>query len=104
MAEKLCELRKKGGGGTSELTYKEGGSVTSKTLSLEVGKTYIIMVAFNSSSDYINPIPTIDWVHSTNFNVGKQVTVRIVQYKATSATLLIKTNGGTQFTYQVYEC
>ena len=91
-------------GGTSELTYKEGGSATSKTLSLEVGKTYIIMVAFNSSADYINPIPTIDWTHATNFNVGSQVIVRIVQYKATSATLLIKTNGGTQFTYQVYEC
>lgn len=48
------------------LTYIEGGSATSKTLSLEVGKTYIIMVAFNSSIDYINPIPTIDWTHSTN--------------------------------------
>ena len=100
MAEKLCKLRKYGGG-SQTLTLVEKGTATNKTFNnLKIGKTYLLNVVFYSDSDYITPLSNYEFQNNTSGTFGgRTVLSRTTQFKATSTSITQATTGGTTFSY-----
>lgn len=94
MAEKLCGLKKKGGGGGSEPKMKrisgswENTILNQVTFTCEVGKTYI-------AGAYCGTIGTVSAVSgATDFTVLYNNYEIIVKFKASATSATINGSGG----------
>lgn len=106
MSEKLCTLKKKGGGSSGKV-FESGFfnlGVSSKTISnLEIGKTYVIITArsgtgINSNAPSISQVGTSIYSHNATFSGGAAREVfNVYQFKAASSSVTItnpETNAG----------